>query len=56
MSEKTESCDPPRDVDWAQASVVELVLSAEEGIPGAKAELRRREKEVDTLMANGSKE
>jgi hypothetical protein len=50
MSEKTESCDPPRDVDWAQASVVELVLSAEEGIPGAKAELRRREKEVDELI------
>jgi hypothetical protein len=51
MSEKIESCDPPRDVDWAQASVVELVLSAEEGIPGAKAELQRREKEVDTLSA-----
>jgi hypothetical protein len=50
MPNKTENCDPPRDVDWAQASVVELVLSAEEGIPGAKAELRRREKEVDELI------
>jgi hypothetical protein len=50
MPNKTENCDPPRDVDWAQASVVELVLSAEEGIPGAKAELRRREKEIDELI------
>jgi hypothetical protein len=49
MSEKTESCEPPTDVDWAQASILEVVLSAEEGIPGAKAELQRREKEVDTL-------
>jgi hypothetical protein len=53
---KTESCDPPRDVDWSEASSLEVVLSAQEGIPGAKAELRRREKEVDTLMANGVKE
>lgn len=53
---KNESCDPPTDVDWEEASILEVVLSAEEGIPGAKAELRRREKEVDTLMANGSKE
>jgi hypothetical protein len=51
MSEKTESCDPPTDVDWAEASILEVVLSAEEGIPGAKAELQRREKEVDTLSA-----
>jgi hypothetical protein len=48
---KNESCDPPRDVDWAEASAIEVVLSAQEGIPGAKAELQRREKEVDTLSA-----
>jgi hypothetical protein len=53
---KNENCDPPRDVDWAEASILEVVLSSQEGIPGAKAELRRREKEVDTLMANGVKE
>ena len=53
---KEESCDPPRDVDWAEASILEVVLSAQEGIPGAKAELQRREKEVDTLSANGVKE
>ena len=53
---KNESCDPPTDVDWAEASILEVVLSSQEGIPGAKAELRRREKEIDTLMANGSKE
>lgn len=53
---KNESCDPPKDVDWAEASAIEVVLSAQEGIPGAKAELQRREKEVDTLMADGFKE
>jgi hypothetical protein len=46
---KDESCDPPKDVDWAEASILEIVLSAQEGIPGAKAELQRREKEVDTV-------
>ena len=50
MSEKTESCEPPTDVDWAQASILEVALSAQEGIPGAKAELARREKEVDELI------
>jgi hypothetical protein len=49
MSEKTESCEPPTDVNWAQASILEVVLSAEEGIPGAKAELARREKEAQEL-------
>jgi hypothetical protein len=46
---KNESCDPPRDVDWAEASILEVVLSAQEGIPGAKAELARREKEAQEL-------
>ena len=32
-------------------SILEVVLSSQEGIPGAKAELQRREKEVDTLSA-----
>jgi hypothetical protein len=31
-------------------------LVNQEGIPGAEAELQRREKEVDTLSANGVKE
>jgi hypothetical protein len=44
-----ESCDPPRDVDWAEASSLEVALSAQEGIPGAKAELARREKEAQEL-------
>ena len=48
---KNESCNPPTDVDWAEASILEVVLSAEEGIPGAKAELQRREKEVDTVSS-----
>jgi len=46
---KTESCDPPRDVDWSEASSLEVVLSAQENIPGAKAELARREKEAQEL-------
>jgi hypothetical protein len=46
---KNESCDPPTDVDWAEASILEVVLSAQENIPGAKAELARREKETQEL-------
>jgi hypothetical protein len=46
---KTESCNPPRDVDWSEASSLEVVLSAQENIPGAKAELARREKEAQEL-------
>jgi hypothetical protein len=48
---KDESCKPPVVVDWSEAPILEVVLSAQEGIPGAKAELQRREKEVDTLSA-----
>jgi hypothetical protein len=44
-----ETCEPPRNVDWSEAPILEVVLSAQEGIPGAKAELQRREKEVDTV-------
>lgn len=44
-----QTCDPPIVVDWAEASILEVVLSSQEGIPGAKAELQRREKEVDTV-------
>jgi hypothetical protein len=46
---KNESCDPPRNVDWSEVPILEVVLSAQENIPGAKAELQRREKEVDTV-------
>jgi hypothetical protein len=44
-----ETCDPPRDVDWSEASILEVVLSAQDNIPGAKAELARREKEAQEL-------
>jgi hypothetical protein len=53
---KNESCDPPRYIDWSEIPAIEVVLSAQEGIPGAEAELQRREKEVDTLTADGFKE
>jgi hypothetical protein len=46
---KTENCNPPKVDDWAEASILEVVLSAQEGIPGAKAELARREKEAQEL-------
>jgi hypothetical protein len=46
---KNETCDPPRDVDWSEASSLEVVLSAQDNIPGAKAELARREKEAQEL-------
>jgi hypothetical protein len=49
---KNETCDPPRDVDWSEASSLEVVLSAQDNIPGAKAELARREKEAQELDKN----
>jgi hypothetical protein len=44
-----QTCDPPIVVDWAEASSLVVVLSAQEGIPGAKAELARREKKAQEL-------
>jgi hypothetical protein len=44
-----QTCEPPIVVDWAEASSLVVVLSAQEGIPGAKAELARREKEAQDL-------
>jgi hypothetical protein len=46
---KTESCSPPKVDDWSEVSIFEVVLSAQEGIPGAKAELARRKKEGQEL-------
>ena len=46
---KEESCEPSVDIDWAEASILEVILSAQEGIPAAKAELQRREKDIDTV-------
>jgi hypothetical protein len=46
---KTENCNPPKVDDWSEVSILEVVLSAQEGIPGAKAELARREKEGQEL-------
>jgi hypothetical protein len=48
---KNESCEPPRDIDWENAQFVEVALAAEYGIPEAKAELQRREKQIDTVSA-----
>jgi hypothetical protein len=46
---ETENCNPPKVDDWSEVSILEVVLSAQEGIPGAKAELARREKEGQEL-------
>lgn len=51
---KTESCEPPVDIDWEEASILEVVLSAQEGVPAAKAELARREKQIDELSKNAN--
>ena len=45
----TENCNPPKVNDWSEVSILEVVLSAQEGISGAKEELARREKEIDTV-------
>jgi hypothetical protein len=44
-----ENCNPPKVDDWSEISIFEVVLSAQENIPGAKAELARREKEAQEL-------
>jgi hypothetical protein len=46
---ETENCNPPKVDDWSEVSILEVVLSAQDGIPGAKAELARREKEGQKL-------
>jgi hypothetical protein len=46
---KNETCEPPRYIDWSEIPAIEVVLSAQEGIPGAEAELARREKEAQEL-------
>lgn len=46
---ETENCNPPKVDDWSEVSILEVVLSAQDGIPGAKAELARREKEAQEL-------
>jgi hypothetical protein len=45
----TENCNPPKVDDWSEISIFEVVLGAQENIPGAKAELARREKEAQEL-------
>ena len=46
---ETQNCNPPKVDNWSEVSILEVVLSAQEGIPGAKAELARREKEGQEL-------
>jgi len=46
---ETENCNPPKVDDWSEISIFEVVLGAQENIPGAKAELARREKEAQEL-------
>jgi hypothetical protein len=47
----SENCDPPVDINWEEAAILTVVLSAQEGVPAAKAELLRREKDIDTVSA-----
>jgi hypothetical protein len=49
-----DNCQPPKDTDWEEAQLVEVALAAQEGIPGAVAELQRREKLIDTVSAKAS--
>ena len=51
---KNESCEPPKDIDWENAQFVEVALGAEYGIPEAKTELQRREKQLDTVSGKAS--
>lgn len=48
---REENCNPPTDTDWKDVSIVEIMLGAEMGIPGAEAELQRIEKQIDTVSA-----
>jgi hypothetical protein len=51
---KNESCEPPVDIDWQEAAILEVILSAEEGVPAAKTELLRRQKQLDTVSGKAS--
>ena len=51
---KEQNCQPPADMDWAEAQLLEVALAADEGIPGAVAELQRREKQLDTVSGKAS--
>jgi hypothetical protein len=44
-----ESCEPPVDINWQDAELAEVLSAAQYGIGEAKAELQRRELQVDTL-------
>ena len=48
---REENCQPPADMNWEEAQLVEVALAAEEGIPGAVTELQRRKKLIDTVSA-----
>lgn len=39
------------DVDWTEEQLAVVMRGADYGIPAAKAELRRREKLIDTVSA-----
>lgn len=39
------------DVDWTEEQLAVVMRGADYGIPEAKAELRRREKQIDTVSA-----
>ena len=46
-----ENCSPNDALDWKDEGLVVVIAGADDGIPEAKAELQRRELQVDTLSA-----
>lgn len=46
-----ENCSPNDALNWEDEGLVVVMAGADDGIPEAKAELQRRELQIDTLSA-----
>ena len=46
-----ENCSPNDALDWEDEGLVVVIAGADDGIPEAKAELQRRELQLDTVSA-----
>jgi hypothetical protein len=46
-----ENCSPNDALNWEDEGLVVVIAGADDGIPEAKAELQRREKQLDTVSA-----
>jgi hypothetical protein len=46
-----ENCSPNDALNWEDEGLIVVIAGADDGIPEAKAELQRRELQLDTVSA-----